>query len=76
MSEALIAYIVEHSDDGGATWGIQAIDWSPEAALRSARGIPWSIRLREVEVKLGDLVSGRIVSDALDDLEKLESILS
>lgn len=46
--DGLQAIIVEHSDDGGASWEISGIHWTVEAAVKEAQEIPWGWRLRYV----------------------------
>lgn len=69
------AYLVEWTDYGDPFWEFGSINWDLESAVESAESIPFTSRIREVEITLGELVNKEAINKAREDLKIWDKIL-
>ena len=69
-----IAYLVEWSDDR-ACWQDGSIHWYLEGAVKSAEQIPYSWRIRKVELSIGELVLKEDIKEAQKQIQIWDKIL-
>lgn len=73
-TDLLDAFIVEHSDDGGREWEVQAIEWTTVSAVEKSREIPWATRIRRVKVQDAGVISDAEYRQAKENLQLLDSV--